>query len=299
MRRLSLLFLGLLPIAVACSSADVTPGNSSADGGESADGAVSVTDGGAGGDTGNTPDPTVTFKFQFDYRFDKKGFFSDPKRRAALEGAGRIWGRLIKSSFSNIPKGTFVLVRNPEQPTVAAQSFNIEYEIDDVVVFVGSAELGGGTLGTSSPTFGLSGITDSRLATALSERQTAVPFQPWTAWCAFDENTPWFFDDSADSSQVVPGDQMDFLSVALHELGHILGFGTADPFKGMVSGGKFTGAKAVALFGGPVPLSGPAHFPNDILGADRPLMDVSDSAGTRYAPKPLDIAVFQDLGYLF
>ena len=39
MRRLSLLFLGLLPIAVACSSADVTPGNSSADGGESADGA--------------------------------------------------------------------------------------------------------------------------------------------------------------------------------------------------------------------------------------------------------------------
>ena len=34
--------------AVACSSADVTPGNASADGGETADGAVSVTDGGAG-----------------------------------------------------------------------------------------------------------------------------------------------------------------------------------------------------------------------------------------------------------
>lgn len=290
----STLFFGFVSSVFACSSVSID-----ADGGGASDAATVSPDGGVLEDGGPSV-VTPSLKFQFDYRFDKKGFFSDPKRRAALEGAGRIWGRRIKSTFSNIPKGTFVLVRNPEQPTVAAQSSNIDYEIDDIVVFVGSAELGDDTLGVSAPSFGISGVTDKALATSLSDRQDKVPFQPWTAWCAFDETTPWFFDDSADTSLTVPSDQMDFITVALHELGHILGFGTAEAFKAQITGGKFVGSKAVALFGGPVPLVNGAHFPKGILGGDEhPLMDVSDPNGRRSLPLPLDTAVFEDLGYQF
>ena len=292
----SILCFGLLSSAVACGSVSV---ESESDGGLS-DAATVGLDGGAVLEDGGPGVPGPELKFQFDYRFDKKGFFSDPKRRAALEAAGRIWGKRIKSTFSNIPKGTFILVRDPQQPTVAAQSFNIDYEIDDVLVFVGSAELGADTLGIAAPSFGISGVTDQALATSLSDRSGKVPFQPWTAWCAFDETTSWFFDDSPDSSLAVPADQMDFITVALHELGHVLGFGTAEAFKAQITAGKFVGKKAVALYGGPVPLSGGAHFPKGVLGSDEhPLMDVSDPNGRRSLPLPLDIAVFEDLGYQF
>lgn len=297
MRLRDVFLCGFVGVALACSSVDVGGGGPGVDGGEIPDGQVVVSGDAAPQDDAGKP--AVTFKIQFDYRFDTKGFFSDTKRRAALEGAARIWGTRIKTGFANVPKDTFILVRDPEHPKDPAQSFNIDYEIDDIVVFVGSSELGGGTLGLSSPTFGLSGVTNTSLASSLQARQKSVPFQPWTAWISFDENSPWFFDDTADSSAAIPSGQMDFVSVALHELGHVLGFGTADPFKAFVVDGKFTGAKAVGAFGGPVPLVNGAHFPNDILGADRPLMDVSDALGTRYVPKPLDIAVFQDLGYTF
>ena len=305
-----ILFVALCAIASAigaCSTAD-TPGEApAADGGGPGggdDGGPTGPDGGPGpSDAGKdaTPSTDIKFKVQIDYRFDKAGFFSDPVRKQALEGACRTWGRLLSDSFANIPKDTFIRVRDPEKPTEPALSMNVEYEIDDLLVFVASSDLPGGTTGLSSPTAGLSGITDPTLATALDKRFNQQPFQPWTGWISFDTTTTFHFDPNPELGNVVPEGKIDFVSVALHELGHVLGFGTAAAFKSKISAGAFTGQKTQTLVGGPLTLSPDlAHVPNTTMsGGQRLLMDVSDATGTRYLPTPLDRAVFEDLGYHF
>lgn len=291
---------------LACSSdgspppAGATPG---LDAGALADSAPPGSDAGGGeGGGADSGDPAgVRFHIQLDYRFDSAGFFADPVRKKALEGACRIWGKLLSDSFANVPAGTFVRVRNPETPSEPALSLNIDYEIDDIVVFVGSASLGGTTTGISSPTAGLSGVTNPSLQASLQQRFEGPVFQPWTAWISFDRDTDFYFDADPESPSTLPAGEMDFVSVALHEIGHVLGFGTADTFKSKIAGATFTGAKAQALYGGPVPLSPDlGHVPNTTLsGGQRLLMDVSDARGVRYLPTPLDRAIFEDLGFHF
>jgi hypothetical protein len=291
----------------ACSSASDAPAADPAGG---SDGGSTLADGApapSGGDGGGVPMDgsadlgPVRFKIQVDYRFDKAGFFADPVRKQALEGACRIWGRLLSDDFPAVPKGTFIKVRDPEKPNDPALALTVDYEIEDLVLFVGSADLPPGITGVSSPTAGLSGITDGTLAAALQQRFDATPFQPWTAWISFDSKTDFHFDPAPELGAAVPAGKLDFVSVALHEIGHTLGFGTADAFKAKIAGGSFTGAKTVALFGGPLPLTGDlGHVPNTTMsGGHRMLMDLSDGTGTRYLPTALDQAVLEDLGLHF
>lgn len=302
--------LGVLPLVAcvalsACGSTTGDAGSSDppeggADGGARlADGAPAPT-GDAAAD-GDAPPAAVRFKIQIDYRYDTAGFFTDPVRKAALEGACRIWGRLLADTYPNVPKGTFIRVRDPQQPTQPALSLNIDYDIDDLLVFVGSAVLPAGVTASSSPTAGLSGITDPTLAGALQQRFDGPVFQPWTAWITFDAATSFHFDPEPELGAAVPPGKIDFVSVALHELGHVLGFGTADVFKNQIVDGAFAGPKTKARFGGPLPLTpDQAHVPNTTMsGGTRLLMDQSDAPGTRYLPTALDRAVMEDLGHTF
>ena len=298
--------LAALTLSACSSASDGTAADlSQSEGGTTLpDGAPAPSSGGDGGV--RPPDGTaelgaVRFKIQIDYRYDKAGFFSDPIRKKALEGACRIWGRLLADDFPPVPKGTYIKVRDPEKPAEPALALTIDYEIDDLVIFVGSADLAPGITGISSPTAGLSGVTDGALASALQKRFDTTPFQPWTAWISFDTNTDFHFDPDPELGAAVPAGKLDFVSVALHEIGHTLGFGTADAFESKIVGGAFTGAKVQALFGGPLPLTPDlGHVPNTTMsGGHRMLMDLSDGAGTRYLPTPLDQAVFEDLGLHF
>jgi hypothetical protein len=304
--------LGLLPVLAAlslgaCSSASDDPG-AGPGGGEGgatlADGAPAPSAEGGGGPVGEGGSPAlgaVRFTIQVDYRFDKAGFFADPVRKQALEGACRIWGRLLADDFPAVPKGTFIKVRDPEKPNDPALALTIDYAIEDLVIFVGSSDLPPGITGVSSPTAGLSGIADGALAAALQQRFDAAPFQPWTAWISFDSKTDFHFDPTPELGAAVPAGKLDFVSVALHEIGHTLGFGTAGAFTSKIVGGAFTGSKTVALFGGPLPLTSDlGHVPNTTMsGGHRMLMDLSDGTGTRYLPTPLDQAVLEDLGLHF
>jgi len=47
----------------------------------------------------------------------------------------------------------------------------------------------------------------------------------------------------------------DFFTVALHELGHVLGIGTLTPWTSQVRNGYYHGMNATAAYGGPVPLA--------------------------------------------
>jgi hypothetical protein len=147
----------------------------------------------------------------------------------------------------------------------------------------------------------------------------------------------WFDPSGAARAGSVPPGQTDFISVALHELMHGLGFGGYRAIDGPACGTLpadhesdfdaltafgagadagvlyFTGSHAVALSGGPVPLTSvgpsapltsqnfyhvgnPAGLPGAELLPD--LMNgVVFTYGTRYTVTPLDLAILADLGW--
>jgi len=98
-----------------------------------------------------------------------------------------------------------------------------------------------------------------------------------------------------------PG-RVDFFSVAVHELGHLLGFSEGSrAFSAQVSGTYYTGSHAVALYGGPIPLAGledRQHW-RDLLtfGGQRLSMIPRAPLGTRQVFAELEFAVLQDIGY--
>jgi hypothetical protein len=257
----------------------------------------------ADAETNNPNVGPVRFHIALDYRFDTGGFFTDPIRRKTLEGAARTWGRLLSDSFPDVPANTYVFVKDPTSPYGSGGlGFTLDTAIDDLIIFVGSTELSG-QLALSGPSAGLSGVTDQTLADALDHRYSGSPFQPWTGWMSFDKLTDFYFDPTPDTAPHTPSaDKIDFFSIALHEMGHVLGFGTAAAFKGMITTtGAFKGAKASAAHGSPVLLeSDKMHVPNTLLfGGKRLLMNVSFPLGTRYSATPLDQAFLEDLGSHF
>ena len=104
-------------------------------------------------------------------------------------------------------------------------------------------------------------------------------------------NDRFFFSDSLDfdANPGAPG-QIDFLTLAAHELGHVLGF-LGLSFEGFVENNQFIGANAVAANGGnPVPLADGVHTE----GGD--LLSPSISSNTREPLTEVLVAILQDLG---
>src|SRR5690606_37369480 len=83
-------------------------------------------------------------------------------------------------------------------------------------------------------------------------------FAPAAGVITFAIDANWHFGPTTSG---LSSSESDFLSTALHELGHVLGFGTAASFRNLVAGGVFTGSRAVAVHGQPVAMSGDgSHF---------------------------------------
>ena len=266
--------------------------------------------GSAGGKPdGATPAPVdagvseIQFRIEFDYRFDDAGYFAAAERRATLEAAAASWGRIFSDDFPAIPAGTEVRTRHPEAPGESGFGFVIDREIDDLLVFVGCSEMDGvgGTMAISNSAAAINAVTDPVLRDELRERYQGDRFQPWTAWISFDCEDDFYFDQSMSSDDDIPSADADFYSVALHELGHVLGFGTADAFFALREEApmRFVGANAVAAYGEAVPLSSSGvHLDSAVQSDGRfTLMDPSRPGGVRTEPTPLDIAVLTDLGY--
>jgi RTX calcium-binding nonapeptide repeat (4 copies) len=231
------------------------------------------------------------FDIRFDYRYDTNGFFNDPKRRAVLEAAANSWEDIIKDEFPDIPVGTSTpFVNNPQ--TDVADTFITDTPIDDLLIFVGSRDLTGNTLAEAGP----SGFfTDE-------SRYTGSNFEPWMGSIGFDATSNWFFDRTLNTADDIPGDAFDFYSVALHELAHVLGFGTAQAFDNLVSGSNFIGDLAKSVNGGTsIPLDAPDLGHIEVgyrIDGVEPLMLAASDAGVRNFATPADLAVLANIGYI-
>lgn len=253
-------------------------------------------------DAGPTELP-VLFSIQFDYRFDTSGFFADVSRRETLEEAAKSWGRVFSDDFPTIPAGTTVRTRDPESPQAAGMNLTIDTDIDDLLVFVGCSTIDGesGITAMSNHSAAINSVADSTLRNALNQRYRGADFQPWTGWISFDCDEDFFFDASPETDDDIPGVMSDFFSVAMHELGHVMGVGTADAFEALRQGPPmvFVGSEAVAAHGGNVPLTpNGVHLDSSVVSdGHATLFDSSHPGGARTAPTSLDIALLLDLGY--
>lgn len=260
--------------------------------------------------------PTSRLRFKFDYSLDSNGFFSgsNASRREVLQIAGDLLLDQLTDTLSAIsPANGNTWTPNVWHPSRGSSGEtiiqklpeNLKIAANEIVVYVGSRNLPGDLLALGGPGGAEFNGTDTWLETIQSRGQSGAlkakptDFAPTVGSLSFDSDssTNWYFGLNPDG---IGQQQIDFLSVAIHELCHVLGFGTAPSWQTFVSGNAFTGtnAKAAAAGRGNVALAG-GHFDAEVRtnqGAT-PLGVERISAGSRHLLSSVDLAALNDIGW--
>lgn len=244
----------------------------------------------------------MPFNIEFDYRFDTFGFFST-EVRAALEEVARIWENIIQDEFPDFDAGQTVSVRNPETNDLV--SVTLDRNIDDLLIFVGSdtgtsINMGSTTsniladAGPSGFDTAFSDLNSLRIADDFRGQGPTTDFEPYIGTARFNRDVDWNFSISGP----VAG-KTDFISVALHEFGHILGVGPSATYSAFVTGNQFSGPNGVTTNSGllvPLQSTTDDHVQDGFLN-DTVLMDPSITEGVRNLPSDIDKALLADIGY--
>ncbi|MCZ2343946.1 MAG: FG-GAP-like repeat-containing protein [Bacteroidales bacterium] len=240
---------------------------------------------------------TPTVSIQFDYRYDTSGFFSDPAHRAVLERAGHDLASRLTSSLSAIaPSGGNSWTARFFNPATGGETQlpNLVVPADTVIVFVGSQNISGGEAGYGGPGgYRVGGATNWQ-NTVATRGQSG--FSTWGGSITFDSDSNWYFGITPNSQS---DNKLDFYSVAVHELGHVLGFGASSEFAGHTAGSVFTGATANAISSSAPPLaSDQAHWQQGTQVHGTPVsMEPTLLANTRVMFSDLDYAALRDIGW--
>lgn len=235
------------------------------------------------------------FDIEFDYTFDNSGFFADPSRKATLQAAANIWKASIQDEFKNIPVGN--QFRLPHPQTGEIQDVTLSSEIDDLRIYVGAAPTPFGDLTDALAAATTEGF-DSE-ASIYNARLNGSKFQPFIGVLSFNSTLNWFFDPTPNTSDDIPNGSQDFFSVALHEMGHILGIGSAPIFRQLGNGGLFNGPNAKNVNGGnPLPLESElGHIKDGYLSDGQPVLMDPTYPNNRIIPTRADLALLADIGY--
>lgn len=271
------------------------------------------------------PTPAWALTITFDYTYDTGGFFSgaNVSRRDILDQAATVFtSRLTDTLTAITPSGGNSWTAVFFNPSVSSITYltpsNLSIAANDIRIYVGAVDLGGSVLGRGGPgSYSSSGssawnnIVAARGQTGALSNTTATDFGPWGGAISFSSTASWYFDSNPNTVESFPG-QNDFYSVAVHEIGHVLGIGTAASWFTYVSGSTFTGSNSVASYnatsggnGTSVALSSDqAHWANGTLsialgvgGSQEAALDPDLTTGTRKYFTALDMAGLQDIGW--
>lgn len=253
--------------------------------------------------------------FSFDYSYDTAGFFSGENsyRRTYLESAGA-----YLTSFINATSVTAItasdtdvwtpVIFDPADYTQAISLGNISVPADTIVVYAGGASFSsptmvayGGPGGGSVP----EGSSMEWIYNLLYRGNVGYRMPPIGS-ITFTTDWAWYFDDDISTVEDM-GTAVDFFSEAVHELSHLIGFGTTETWAGLVddTNGLFLGANAMAEFGGAVPLDdlqqhwaeGTMSYVTGTTIEQETAMDPTIYEGERKYLTDLDVAALSDIGY--
>ncbi len=253
----------------------------------------------------------AAINIQFDYTYDTNNFFSSQLRKNILNVAGSYFDGIIGDNLTAISSsGVNHFTADFYNPgNGATQTINnFSVATNTLTVYVGGQIMAGSALGLGGPGgFNVSGTSSfvsnasSRGQSAPTAGSTATDFAPWGGSISFNSSANWYFDPNLATSGDIVGN--DFYTVALHELGHMLGIGTADSWRNQISATTFTGTASTVAFGSPVPLnSGLDHWAKGTLStvngiSQKAVMTPSITTGTRKVFTKLDKAGLSDVGW--
>ena len=266
------------------------------------------------------------------YELSGSQFYNQPGAKEALRAAADFYEDLIADRLGAINPADYkgaVWTPTYANPITGAEvamtaQANLVVPADTIIIYAGSANLGAPAARAGAGAAKLSsggGLVwwnqvynrgEPGAIRILSSGWGPPPtdFAPWGGVIFFNSAiTNWNFSTSNATGTTSP----DALSVALHELGHILGLGiyrTDCSWLTLISGGRFTGPLATQSFGTSPPTDG-THV---VTGAARspaygcfgiphgtpvlPLMSASLPASHTFnVPTDLDVAMLRDIGW--
>ena len=213
--------------------------------------------------------PSRAIEIELRYDYDTLGFFNAPGSREALRAAADYYESILHDSLSAInpaawPGATWeARFSHPATGTTTIIT-DLAVPADTIIVFAGGRNLGG-TAGQGGPGGRWASGWQEWFDLLASRGQLgalatpATDFGPWGGSITFNTTLTWNFSTTGPVSGKTP-----FMTIALHELGHLLGIGTAASWTAKVSGTTFTGAHAALAYGSNVPLqSGGGHWRDD------------------------------------
>lgn len=259
----------------------------------------------------------LTIDIVFDYTFDSTNFFGDQGRRDVLDAAAAVFENRITDDLTAILPGgsnTWNAIFVNPSGTTSVSVPDLSVPADTIIIYIGARNLPSG-LGLGGPG-GFNAVGSAAFLENLQTRgETGVDpdttndtdFALWGGTISFDNTFNWNFSLDAPVSG-----QNDLYSIALHEIGHVLGFGTADSFTNQInSANNFTGPESVSVFGGPVPMSfddngnpDSGHYIEDTTSVipgtfiqQEAAMDPQVTTGTRKEFTKVDWSALDDLGW--
>ena len=121
-------------------------------------------------------------------------------------------------------------------------------------------------------------------------------YKVWGGSISFDTTANWYF--GADASGL-GNNKLDFTSVATHELGHVLGFGTSTEFSNLVHNGTLSGTNIDTIVATGVTVSPDhQHLAQGTTSNGNPVsLQPTLAANRRVTFSALDYAVLKDIGW--
>jgi hypothetical protein len=274
----------------------------------------------------------------FDYSLDTSGFFTTQRKATLDQAANYLESFMTGQSLAAItPTGTTTTgdrwnaaINNPETGTTfnvgisgTTPTHGLTIAANTVVIYVGARSLTSQSIIADGQRSGIVFNTASAFAQALVGRGVSGnKVMGSIGSIGFDTATSWYFDNDVTTTESFAG-QVDFFSVAVHEMIHVLGnfngnsitansvvynFGWTSAINTTPNPDTFTGTNAVAEHGGPINLAADDDHWQDgtqstmagntyVGGIQDTLMDPTFSLGVRKYLTELDLAGLKDMGY--
>ncbi|MBC8354315.1 MAG: hypothetical protein H8E66_20160 [Planctomycetes bacterium] len=243
---------------------------------------------------------------RIDYSLDTNDFFDSQLKKDLFEQAvDSVLSQLGDDLAAIVPSNGNSWIAEISHPgTGSSETFDdLEILENEIVIYAGGRELGT-TLGVGGPGGFNVTCTDASFCSTVSTRgeadaagEDASDVGPWGGSVSFDITTDFHYSQSTADLET---NQSDFLSIAMHEVVHLFGFGTSRAWMNNVSSGVFNGPASRAANGdqGVTLSSGGGHWANGTTNSGQEAaMDPSLTTGTRKLLTPLDLAGLDDVGW--